>query len=311
MEKKCVYLSDTESIHDLRWRNALQSMGWEVSLEVTDDQTPVIAGPITTNRLEPLAQQGNPVIGLSWGWDLHAAKGHQSNNWLSKLSGLVVDSVPTRDIAINLGMNPQAIVMIPWGIDLADFTVSDSIRKIELSIVSLRALEKLYRVDTILDAVALLQEDNIECSLTVGNDGSQSEELKRQAAELDLKNVTFIGKVQESALPQLLSDHGVYVSAAETDGTSVTLMQAMAMGAPVVVSNTPGNIAWLKSGPQPTGRFFELGDPADLALKLSEVVDFPDHTRELTQLGREIIERDADWNQNIWRLDELLTRQTT
>ncbi len=311
MEKKCVYLSDTESIHDLRWRNALQSMGWEVSLEVTDDQTPVIAGPLTASRLEPLAQQGNPVIGLSWGWDLHAAKGHQSNNWLSKLSGLVVDSVPTRDIAINLGMNPQAIVMIPWGIDLAAFTASDSIRKIELSIVSLRALEKLYRVDTILDAVALLQGDNIECSLTVGNDGSQSEELKRQAAELNLKNVTFIGKVEESALPQLLSDHGVYVSAAETDGTSVTLMQAMAMGGPVVVSNTPGNVAWLKSGPQPTGRLFELGDPADLALKLSEVVDFPDHTRELTQLGREVVERDADWNQNIWRLDELLTRQST
>ncbi len=311
MEKKCVYLSDTESIHDLRWRNALQSMGWEVSLEVTDDQTPVIAGPLTASRLEPLAQQGNPVIGLSWGWDLHAAKGHQSNNWLSKLSGLVVDSVPTRNIAINFGMNPQAIVMIPWGIDLAAFTASDSIRKIELSIVSLRALEKLYRVDTILDAVALLQGDNIECSLTVGNDGSQSEELKRQAAELNLKNVTFIGKVEESALPQLLSDHGVYVSAAETDGTSVTLMQAMAMGGPVVVSNTPGNVAWLKSGPQPTGRLFELGDPADLALKLSEVVDFPDHTRELTQLGREVVERDADWNQNIWRLDELLTRQST
>ncbi len=311
MEKKCVYLSDTEAIHDLRWRNALQSMGWHVALEVSDSHTPIIAGPLTTNRLEPLAQRENPVIGLSWGWDLHAAKGHQSNNWLSKLSRLVVDSAPTRDIAIDLGMNPQAIVMIPWGIDLETFATSDSIRKIELSILSLRALEKLYRVDTILDAVALLQGDNIECSLTVGNDGSQCEELKRQAAELGLKNVTFIGKVQESALPQLLSDHGVYVSAAETDGTSVTHMQAMAMGAPVVVSNTPGNVAWLKSGPQPTGRLFELGNPADLALKLSEVVDFPDHTRELTQLGREIIERDADWNQNIWRLDELLTRQTT
>jgi len=35
-------------------------------------------------------------------------------------------------------------------------------------------------------------------------------------------------------------------------------------------------------------------------------VNFPEVTKNMAQHGREVVERDADWNQNIWRLDHLL-----
>jgi glycosyltransferase involved in cell wall biosynthesis len=306
-EKSCVYLSDTAGIHDLRWRTALQSMGWHVDLEVPDSTTPVFAGPLTSTSLTTLDRMKNPVIGLSWGWDLHAAKGRQSITWLSRLSGLVVDSVPTRNIAIELGMNPASIVMIPWGINLQQFSPTARNPDIDLSILSLRAHEQLYRIHTIVAAIALLQEQGIVCSLTIGNEGSLTQKLKDQVIDLGLNTVSFIGRVQENELPELFTSHGVYVSAAETDGTSVTLLQAMAMEIPVVVSNSPGNIAWLNDAPGPTGRIFELGDPADLALKLKEVIGSPEQSRGMTHRGREVVEGGANWSLNIWRLDELLT----
>lgn len=310
MGKNCVYLSDTEGIHDLRWRAALQSMGWQVDLHVCDSSAPIITGPLTAGSIRTLGQLNNPVIGLSWGWDLHAANNYQSSNWLNGLSGLVVDSVPTMEIAIDLGMNPGLIAMIPWGVNLEEFVPRFGGRTIDLpidlSILSLRSHEPLYRIDTILDAVALLQEQGVVYSLTIGNEGSLTQALRRQVIEREIANVTFIGRVQEKDLPQLLSEHGIYVSAAETDGTSVTLLQAMAIGIPVVVSDSPGNAAWLDSSTEPSGTLFDLGNPADLALKLTEIADSRDQVNAMIRNARALVEREADWNQNIWRLDELL-----
>jgi len=311
MDKTCVYLSDTDGIHDLRWRTALQSMGWRVDAEVSDSHTPVIAGPLTPGSLSRLDQLRNPVIGLSWGWDLHAAKDHQPADWLDKLSGLIVDSVPTRDIALDLGMNPDLIATIPWGIDLDKFPPRGSDRAVDLSILSLRAHEPLYRIDTILEAVALLQQREVTCSLTIGNDGSLTHKLKRQVKERELRCVSFIGRVQESQLSQLFSQHGIYVSAAETDGTSVTLLQAMATSIPVVVSDSPGNSAWLHSASGPTGMLFELGNPANLAHTLHDMVAHPERVSTMTRNARALVVRDADWSQNIWRLAQLLDLTST
>jgi glycosyltransferase involved in cell wall biosynthesis len=205
-----------------------------------------------------------------------------------------------------LGASPDSIAMIPWGIDLNKFTPIPRGEKVDLSILSLRAHEPLYRVDTILRAISHLQEKGIACSLTVGNDGTLTETLKRQVSDLALHHVEFVGRVREDELPALFGKHGFYVSAAETDGTSVTLLQAMAMEVPVVVSDSPGNIAWLKNIPEPTGRLFALGDSLNLELTLLEAVNFPKVTRNMAQHGREVVERYADWNQNIWRLDQLL-----
>lgn len=308
MGKNCVYLSETEGIHDIRWRDALQYMGWHVGKEVLDSRIPIIAGPLTEKSISQLGQLKNPIIGLSWGWDLHAAKNKVSDRWLSNLSGLIVDSVPTRNIAIEMGMNPDSIVLIPWGIDLNVFTERVSAHVIDLTLLSLRAHEPLYRIDTILAAVELLQSQNVACSLTIGNEGTLTHELERMVVERGLDSVNFIGHVQEEQLPQLFGQHGIYVSAAETDGTSVTLLQAMATGIPVVVSNSPGNSAWLDNSTSPTGTLFDLGDPFDLALKLNEVMASPERTKAMAHSGRFLVERDADWNQNIWQLDQLLNR---
>lgn len=308
MGKNCVYLSETEGIHDIRWRDALQYMGWHVGKEVLDSRIPIIAGPLTEKSISQLGQLKNPIIGLSWGWDLHAAKNKVSDRWLSNLSGLIVDSVPTRNIAIEMGMNPDSIVLIPWGIDLNVFTERVSAHVIDLTLLSLRAHEPLYRIDTILAAVELLQSQNVACSLTIGNEGTLTHELERMVVQRGIDYVNFIGHVQEEQLPQLFGQHGIYVSAAETDGTSVTLLQAMATGIPVVVSNSPGNSAWLDNSTSPTGTLFDLGDPFDLALKLNEVMASPERTKAMAHSGRFLVERDADWNQNIWQLDQLLNR---
>jgi hypothetical protein len=66
---------------------------------------------------------------------------------------------------------------------------------------------------------------------------------------------------------------------------------------PVVASDSPCNVAWLKNNPEPIGRLFILGESFNLELALLEAVNFPEVTKNMAQHGREVVERDVDWTE--------------
>jgi glycosyltransferase involved in cell wall biosynthesis len=118
-----------------------------------------------------------------------------------------------------------------------------------LRIVSVRPLLRPYRVDVLLAAVALLRARGVDCVCDVIGSGSESGKLKRLAARLGLDEaVTFRGQVPEQDVERALASADVYVSVAETDGTSLALLEALALGAVPVVSDIPANSAWVTHG---------------------------------------------------------------
>lgn len=309
---ECIYLSDTWGVHDQRWCQALESLGYSVSRDMpSSDQShiPIIVGPLTS--IDPsIFELTNPVIGLSWGFDLHELNSANNTRWLLQLSGLIVDSQPTLDIALNSGVPTEKIAVIPWGIDLHRFVphrekTTQSIPQL----LTLRAHEPLYQVDTVIRAVKLLQEQGIGCELIVGNTGSMTQELVNLAEELEIKHVTFIGRSSEIELPELFESADIYVSAAETDGTSVTLLQAMSMKTPVVVSDSPGNQAIINEtgNPRSRGTLFATGDPSSLAQAIASVLSEPIEAQSKADAAWEFVQEHANWDRNIKRLLPLLT----
>jgi glycosyltransferase involved in cell wall biosynthesis len=255
------------------------------------------------------------VIGLSWGFDLHELNAAHNTAWLSQLAGIIVDSQPTWEIARSAGIPQDHIVMIPWGINLSSFIphrepASDP----RLRILTLRAHEHLYSVETVINAIKILQNRGHEYELIIGNTGSLTSDLKRQVANLELQHVNFIGKVKESELPRYFNEADVYVSAARTDGTSVTLLQAMCMKVPVVVSDSPGNIALLTStGDEPEspitntlGTLFRTDDAQSLADALISLRSDQSLLQKKVDAAWEYVQINADWNRNIELLPPLL-----
>jgi len=307
--QQVIYLSQTDGIHDQRWIQALKSLGYAVTTEIspaTPPRVPLIVGPLTAMD-RGLLNGTNPVIGLSWGFDLHQLVESSDTSWLANLDGIIVDSEPTRIIARESGIPELGVAVIPWGIDLDTFS-STSSRDMHspVLLVTMRAHEDLYQVDIILLAVALLQESGHACQLLVGNTGSLSDNLKALADELQLKHCHFIGRVDESSLPELLSESDVYLSAAVTDGTSVTLLQAMAMSVPVVVSNSPGNVALLDSPSGPLGRTFETGNADSLVQEILSCLSHPEQTRDQIERARIHVRESANWYKNVLRLRTLI-----
>jgi glycosyltransferase involved in cell wall biosynthesis len=227
--------------------------------------------------------------------------------WLSQLDALILDSTETMDVARNVGVSETALTLLPWGVDVTVFTpdgaVADTtswdLRDGANVILSLRAHEPLYRVADILEAFSVIAGDDPNVVLIIGNTGSLTTELERQAERLGvLEQVRFIGSLDEDDLPALLRRADAYVSASEVDGSSVTLLQAMACGTPVVVSDTPGNLSWVTDGE--TGFTFPVGDPHSLASALARATGQPHPSVRRSAITR--VRHDADWVANLQRL---------
>jgi glycosyltransferase involved in cell wall biosynthesis len=322
----CTYVTHGWGVHDERWTQALADLGFTVEtisltrdgLDITDVNSrlaqgsgPVLAGPLDsiTSRI----RTSRPVIGLSWGFDLLEMRARSEDiTWLTGLKGLVVDSPETRAIAQAAGVHDDRIRTIPWGIDLdtctdtetAQTPASFALPSTTRLIVTLRAHEARYRNDDILTAFCDLGLE--DCALILGNSGSLTADLSRRAQSSPLADrIRFVGTLPESDIPSLLHGADVYVTASEVDGTSVTLLQAMACGVPVVASDTPGNRAWVTPGE--TGWLFRTGDATDLRRALRDALTAdPVATRRMAEAARDRVVRDADWRANRTRLLALM-----
>jgi glycosyltransferase involved in cell wall biosynthesis len=172
-------------------------------------------------------------------------------------------------------------------------------------VLSLRAHEPLYRVADIVRAFAAVRraddahEDFPDPYLIVGNSGSLTAELRQLTIDLGVATrVRFVGSVPEPDLVPLLGRAACYVTAAEVDGTSVTLLQAMACGTPVVASATPGNLGWVDDAV--TGFTFPTGDVPALTEVLERVL--ASYPTDVVLRARSLVEERADWHANLGRL---------
>ena len=132
-----------------------------------------------------------------------------------------------------------------------------------LRIVSARALLQLYRVDALVDALALLAAQDVDFRCDLLGDGPEREALELQVRRLGLADrVTFHGAVTPAQVEQHVGASDVYVSVSESDGVSLALLEALSLGAVPVLSDIPANRPWVNDGA--TGILVDI-DPADIA----------------------------------------------
>src|SRR5204863_3303946 len=92
----------------------------------------------------------------------------------------------------------------------------------------------------------------------------------------------------------------IYVSASHIDGSSVTLLEAMASGLPAITSDIPGNAEWVEPGT--SGVMFPDGDASALAQALTDLAPDSERMAAMGRRGRAIVEARADWARNRSRL---------
>ena len=103
-----------------------------------------------------------------------------------------------------------------------------------------RNFEPLYNVACVLRAFANVQAQYPGATLTLVGSGSQDAALRAQAAALQLRNVTFAGRVAPSEIHRYYSESDIYVQAPSIDNMPLSVLEAFASGMPVVSTNVGG-----------------------------------------------------------------------
>jgi len=139
----------------------------------------------------------------------------------------------------------------------------------------------------LLDAVALIKKRGllrgVEIACVIAGDGPLREELVKQAQALGIEDeVVFPGFVQD--VPGFLACLDVFVIPSVAEGLSITTIEAMAAGLPVVASRVGGLPELVTEGV--TGYLVEPRNSSALAQAILQMIGEPEEARKMGQQGR-------------------------
>ncbi len=186
---------------------------------------------------------------------------------------ITVPGEPMREAVVDL-LEPQAppaggIAVFQYGVECRRLAEAGRRARAaspsdgSLRVVSARALLDLYRIDALLDAIALLRSDDVHVRCDLLGDGAARAALEERAARLGITDVVrFHGAVTPATVERFVGASDVYVSVSESDGVSLALLEALALGAVPVLSDIPANRPWVNDGA--TGILVAI-DPVDIA----------------------------------------------
>ena len=207
-----------------------------------------------------------------------------------------------------LGIRDKKISIIPMGVDDAFLEMGKNrkmgLEKRPLTILSNRNLLPIYNVSLLIRAIPIVLKEEPNTKFLIAGDGSEKENLKSEVENLNLgSSVRFLGGISHNEMPNLLAQSDIYVSTSPYDGTSVSLLEALASGIFPVVTDIPSNREWIADGEN--GFLVPKEDEDLLAKKVVEAIRDYSLLGKAYEKNRKIIEQKAYWNKNIKKITEL------
>ena len=164
--------------------------------------------------------------------------------WFRKLDGRIAVSKPAREFIH--GHFPADYTIIPNGVDLEHFSPRvpplEKYRDGKLNILFVSRLEKRKGVNYLLSAYRRVRQEIGNCRLILVGPGTRwSRQYEEEVKEQGLDDVVFAGLVPQAELPRYYQTADIVCSPATgRESFGLILLEAMAMGKPIVASNIDG-----------------------------------------------------------------------
>lgn len=321
-----------ENVQQILWAGGQREFRWRDLPRLVLDFRRIVkkirpnivhAGPIQNCAFITALSGYRPFLAMSWGYDL--VMDADKSRWmqwvtrytLSRASFFTSDANVTRDKAVIFGVDPNRTVIIPWGTEIEHFvpkpdngpkTVDRKLRSSVhgprskgITLFCSRSWEPIYGVDVLAKAFVKVATVNPEVNLILLGGGSQGTKIRQILMNGGvLERVHFGGQIGQRDLPRWYHMSDLYISPSHVDGSSVTLMEALASGLPCLVSDISGNKEWIEEGVN--GWLFRDGDVDDLAVKILYAIQHPKSFKQIGEAARKTAEQKADWQKNFGKL---------
>ncbi len=145
----------------------------------------------------------------------------------------------------------------------------------------------------LVEALARLIAAGYDAELALVGDGAWRPLLEAQSRELGVADrCHLLGALPEEGVRDELEKAHLFASSSLIEGLPVALMEAMAIGIPVIAPRLSGIPELVREGD--TGLLYDPGNWEDLAAALSRLLEDPKLGEHLANRGRSLIETDFD-----------------
>ncbi|WP_238758259.1 glycosyltransferase [Rubinisphaera margarita] len=218
------------------------------------------------------------------------------HHWKQRLHFLLANRLADRVLAVSEDsaricrgqdrLSQRKIEPLWNGIDVNRFAYSGPVD--EPHAISVARLSPEKDFPTLLKATRIVADRHPDFRLTLVGDGKERDSLEQLAAELNLGGtVTFLG--ERSDIPELLAKSAMFVSSSSTEGISLTLLEAMAVGLPIITTSVGGNPEIVT--PDVTGYLVPPAEPEQLAGAICGHLERRDTWKSMGTVARHQVEQ--------------------
>ena len=310
-------------VRELSWPDGMPDVsdrqGWQAAVRQLEKLLTTMkidlvhAGPIQGPAFLTACSGFHPLVAMSWGSDL-LREAHRSP-WMQYATQVALthtdvflgDCQAVADQAAAFGVSRDRMVIFPWGVDLQHFSPQNgqdagqaatglALRRQlgwqdHFVILCNRTWAPIYGVDVLAKAFVAAVDENPDLRLLLVGDGPEAAAIHKILSPVDAR-VHYPGRLEYADLPGMYAASDLFISPSHSDGSSISLLEAMACGRPVLVSDIPGNREWVAPGR--TGDLFPDGDVSVLQERILKLAKSPALDR-LGQAARSLAVRRANW----------------
>lgn len=240
------------------------------------------------------------------------------NRWIEKKAVQKSDAIIAVDKRIHdwvistLGAKPEKVFHIPNAADEMKFNPEVSGNRIRDKynlnnkpvILFFKAFSPKNGPEIIIKAMPEILKINTEAVLMMAGDGPLKNQLMTLSKNMGLgRSVIFTGHISSEEAPEyyaasdVVTVPSVQVGGVE-EATSLTMLEAMASGKPVVVSNIGGLKETIAGQDENIGLLFEEKNSTALANEIIMLLVDPALCRSIGKNAREFIVRERTWSFN-------------
>ena len=181
---------------------------------------------------------------------------------------------------------------IPNSINLADYSFKER-QNFAPNLLWVRAFAEIYNPKMAIDVLNLLQKKYTNATLTmVGSDKDGSLEITKKYANLLNLKVTFTGKLSKNEWADLAKNHDIFINTTHFDNTPISVLEAMALGLPVVSTNV-GGLPFLISHRE-NGYLVSHSNAIEMAEQIENIITYPAKTTSVITTAQSMVTA-MDW----------------
>ena len=157
------------------------------------------------------------------------------------------------------------------------------------NLVVTRSFERVYNISLVLKAYKTIKLKYPEASLRLIGDGSLKNELVSLSKKLNLKDITFVGRVENKHIGDELNKSDIFINPSTKDSFAISMFEAFACGLPVISTNVGAIPDFIKDNEN--GFLIDSNSVEQLINKIIYILNNQDEVQKIIYNGYQTFEQ--------------------